>query len=204
MENTVLQWVATYGYVAIFSLLVFGIVGLPVPDEFLLTGCGFLVYQGHLHLIPTVLSALAGSMCGITCSYLIGRTMGWKFLHSRFGRLLHIRDEHIRRVHDWFDRIGHWALMVGYFIAGVRHFTAIVAGTSKLEWREFALFAYSGALLWVSTFVFLGYHFGPQWAGVLEVVERNLKLAAIVLAALLIAYFVFRWLKRKTAPSPRS
>ena len=59
MENTVLQWVATYGYFAIFSLLVLGIVGLPVPDEFLLTGCGFLVYQGHLKLIPTVASALA-------------------------------------------------------------------------------------------------------------------------------------------------
>jgi membrane protein DedA with SNARE-associated domain len=204
LESTVLQWVATYGYVAIFSLLVFGIVGLPVPDEFLLTGCGFLVYQGHLQLIPTVLSALAGSACGITCSYTIGRTVGWKFLHSRAGRLLHITDEHIRRVHDWFNRLGHWALLVGYFIPGVRHFTAIVAGTSKLEWRSFALFAYSGALLWVSTFVFIGYHFGPQWTAILEAVEHNLKLASLVLGAVAIAYVVFRWMKSKTAPSPRS
>jgi membrane protein DedA with SNARE-associated domain len=204
LESTVLQWVATYGYVAIFSLLIFGIVGLPVPDEFLLTGCGFLVYQGHLQLIPTVLSALAGSTCGITCSYLIGRTMGWKVLHSRAGRLLHITDQHIRRVHDWFDRIGHWALMVGYFIPGVRHFTAIVAGTSKLEWRSFALFAYSGALLWVSTFVFIGFHFGAQWTTILELVEHHLKRASIVLGAVVIAYLVFRLLRRKTAPSPRS
>ena len=193
----VLQWVHAYGYLAIFSLLVFGIVGLPVPDEFLLTGCGFLVYKGDLQLIPTVLSALAGSTCGITCSYLIGRTVGWKFLHSRLGKLLHITDERIRQVHDWFDRIGHWALMVGYFIAGVRHFTAIVAGTSKLEWREFALFAYSGALLWVSTFIFIGYHFGPQWTAILEAVESNLKLASIVLGAIVIAYLVFRALKGK-------
>ena len=63
LENAVLQWVATYGYFAIFSLLVLGIVGLPVPDEFLLTGCGFLVFQGHLRLIPTFASALAGSAC---------------------------------------------------------------------------------------------------------------------------------------------
>ena len=132
MENTVLQWVSSYGYAAIFGLLIFGIVGIPVPDEFLLTGCGFLVFQGHLRLAPALASAWAGSACGITCSYLIGRTVGWKFLHSRAGRLLHIRDEHIRRVHDWFDRIGHWALLAGYFIPGVRHFTAIVAGTSKL------------------------------------------------------------------------
>jgi hypothetical protein len=109
----------------------------------LLTSCGFLIYRGSLHSIPAFASALAGSMCGITCSYIIGRTLGWKFLHSRAGRMLHVRDEQIRWVHDWFNRIGHWALMIGYFVPGVRHFTAIVAGTSKLEYPGFAAFAYT-------------------------------------------------------------
>jgi membrane protein DedA with SNARE-associated domain len=173
---------------------VLGIVGLPVPDEFLLTGCGFLIYRGQLHPIPTFASALAGSMCGITCSYAIGRTLGWKFLHSRAGRWLHIRDYQIRWVHDWFNRIGHWALMIGYFVPGVRHFTAIVAGTSKLEYRGFAAFAYAGALLWVSTFLFLGYHFGPRWEQILGVVEHNLKNASIVAGVLIVAYGVMLYL----------
>lgn len=197
MEDTVLQWVATYGYIAIFALLLTGIVGLPVPDEFLLTGCGFLVYQGDLHLVPTFASALAGSMCGITCSYFIGRTIGWKFLHSRAGRMLHIRDQDIRRVHDWFDRIGHWALMIGYYIPGVRHFTAVVAGTSKLEFPEFALFAYGGALIWVSTFLFIGYHFGQRWHQILDLVEQNLKLASIVLGVLVLVYLLYRYFRQK-------
>lgn len=200
MENTVLQWVATYGYFAIFSLLVLGIVGLPVPDEFLLASCGFLVYQGHLRLTPTVISAFCGSASGITCSYIIGRTVGWTFLHSRLGRLLRIRDEHIARVHDWFNRIGHWALMVGYFIPGVRHFTAIVAGTSKLEYHAFALYAYSGAVLWVSSFVFIGYHFGKRWQQILGLIDHNLKIASIVLVLLIVAYLVARYVaKRKRA-----
>ncbi|HYL37036.1 MAG TPA: DedA family protein [Bryobacteraceae bacterium] len=197
MESTVLQWVQTYGYAAIFSLLVLGIVGLPVPDEFLLTGCGFLIFQGALRPAPAFLSALAGSMSGITCSYLIGRTLGWKFLHSRLGRLIHITDEDIRRVHDWFDRIGHWALLTGYFIPGVRHFTAIVAGTSKLELRLFAMFAYSGAALWVSTFLFIGYHFGSRWQQILTVVEHHLKLASLILGAVVLAYVVVRYLLRR-------
>lgn len=197
MENAVLQWVATYGYVAIFSLLVLGIVGLPVPDEFLLASCGFLVYEGHLYLIPTFFSALAGSACGITCSYMIGRTMGWKFLHSRLGRLMHIRDDHIARVHDWFDRIGHWALMAGYFIPGVRHFTAIVAGTSKLEYRSFAVFAYSGATIWVSVFVFIGYHFGKNFHSILDAVEHHLQIASLVLGAMIAAYVLYWYSKRR-------
>ena len=201
MENTVLQWVATYGYAAIFSLLVLGIVGLPVPDEFLLAGCGFLIYQGHLRPVPTFFSALAGSMSGITLSYIIGRTAGWKVLHSRFGKLLHISEGRIQRVHDWFDRIGHWALLIGYYIAGVRHFTAIVAGTSKLEYRSFALFAYSGAILWVSTFLFIGYHFGKRWPEILALVEHHLKLWSIVGGLAIAVYIVIHYLylrRRKT------
>ena len=193
---------SSYGYAAIFFLLVFGIIGVPVPDEFLLTSCGFLVYQGHLQLIPTVACAFAGSVSGITCSYTLGRTLGWKVLHSRFGRLLHIRDDHIRRVHDWFGRIGHWALMVGYFIPGVRHFTAVVAGTSKLELGSFAAFAYSGAALWVGTFIFIGYHFGARWKQILGLVEHHLKLASVVVGALIVAYLVFRFLRQRSRKRP--
>lgn len=202
MESSVLQWIANYGYVAIFSLLVLGIVGLPVPDEFLLTGCGFLAYEGHLHLVPAYACALAGSMSGITCSYIIGRTLGWKFLHSRLGRFLHISDQRIRLVHDWFDRIGHWALIIGYFVPGVRHFTAIVAGTSKLEYRSFALFAYCGATAWVTTFVSIGFHFGKRWPEILAVVEHHLKLASIALAIAIVIYIAIRYLFLASRRSP--
>ena len=87
--------------------------------------------------------------------------------------------------------------MVGYFIPGVRHFTAIVAGTSKLEYREFALFAYGGAALWVSTFVFIGYHFGERWPQILKLVEHHLTIASSILGALVLAYLVFRYFRRK-------
>ena len=69
MEQQVLAWITQYGYLAIFSLLVLGIVGLPVPDETLLTFTGYLVYQGHLSLPLALLSGFAGSACGITTSY---------------------------------------------------------------------------------------------------------------------------------------
>ena len=48
MEQTLLHWIAQYGHAAIFGLLVFGIVGVPVPDETLLTLAGALVRHGDL------------------------------------------------------------------------------------------------------------------------------------------------------------
>ena len=195
--EAVLQWVSTYGYVAIFTLLVLGIVGLPVPDEFLLVFSGYLVFSGRLIAPGAFAAALAGSLCGITCSYLLGRNLGLPLLHSKLGRYVHISDLHIRRVHDWFHRAGHWTLFFGYYIPGVRHFTAVVAGTSGLEYGPFALYAYSGALVWVSVFLWIGYHFGERWRVAVELVDHNLKLAAIAVGVVLALYLAVRYFTRR-------
>ena len=191
--DVALSWVSTYGYVAIFGLLVLGVVGLPVPDEWLLVFSGYLIYSGRLQAAPTFAAALLGSVCGITLSYWIGRKVGLPLLHSQFGRLLHVSDQRIAQVHQWFDRIGHWLLFFGYYIPGVRHFTALVAGTSLLEFRSFAAYAYTGALGWVSIFLVLGYYFGENWQSALAVVEANLKMVCAGGAAILVVFLVVRW-----------
>ena len=40
--------------------------------------------------------------------------------------------------------------MIGYFIPGVRHLTAYFAGVSNLTLWRFCLYAYGGALIWIS------------------------------------------------------
>ena len=73
MSDVAFHWIEHHGYVGIFSLLAFGIVGLPVPDEWLLTFSGFLVFKGTLRFVPTFGAAFLGSACGITVSYTLGR-----------------------------------------------------------------------------------------------------------------------------------
>jgi membrane protein DedA with SNARE-associated domain len=193
------QWVSHYGYAAIFSLLVLGIVGLPVPDEWLLTFAGYLVYKNHLHLWPTFASALLGSMCGITISYGLGRSLGL-FLVHHYGRFFRITPEDLTRVHVWFERFGTWTLLIGYFIPGVRHLTAVIAGTSKERYLLFAIYAYSGALLWVTTFISLGYYFGDEWSHVLKQVQNHLSVFAWIALALLVVLLI-RWFTKKRAAS---
>ena len=198
MEQQILAWIAQYGYVAIFCLLMFGIVGLPIPDETLLTFTGYLVFRGHLSLVPAYLTALAGSACGITISYLLGRTFGLGLIH-RYGRYLRITEEHIERAHAWFRKVGHWSLTFGYFVPGVRHLTAYAAGMSELEPPNFALFAYSGACLWVASFVGLGYFLGDRWKAVEQNVDRYLKGFGIALAVLAVAYIAWRIVRTRRA-----
>jgi len=198
MEQHVLAWIAQYGYAAIFSLLVLGIVGLPVPDETLLTFTGYLVFTGHLSPVPAFLSACAGSAYGITISYMLGRTFGLKLIH-RYGKYVRITEDHIVKAHAWFARVGHWGLTFGYFIPGVRHLTAYAAGMSEVEPHQFALFAYSGSILWTASFISLGYFLGERWHAVQKNVERYMVGVAVVLLILAIAWLVWRkWFRARS------
>ncbi|HYW42919.1 MAG TPA: DedA family protein [Bryobacteraceae bacterium] len=199
MEQHVLAWITQYGYAAIFLLLVCGIVGLPVPDETLLTFTGFLIFQGHLAAPLAFAATLAGSACGITISYWLGRTFGLKLVH-RYGRYMHLTEEHVNKAHAWFERVGHWGLTFGYFVPGVRHLTAYAAGMSLVGAPQFALFAYTGAVLWVSAFLSLGYFLGDRWEAVEKDIHHYLSVLAIGLAILAAAWLVWRkWRQSRPA-----
>ena len=185
------QWIPTYGYGMIFLLLVAGVVGLPIPDETLLVFCGYLISKGTLNPVGTFCAALAGSWGGISLSYTIGRTLGLGAVH-RFGKYMHLDEATLEKVHQWFDRIGHWALFLGYFIAGVRHFTAIIAGTSKLDFLSFAKYAWPGGLLWVSTFLTLGYFLGENWKRIAESIHTYVLYVSIALLLAAVGYVIFR------------
>jgi len=194
--EAVFGWVAQYGSIALFFLLMLGIVGLPIPDETLLVFSGYMIFKGNFHPLTTLIAAFLGSACGITVSYWLGRTFGLTLMH-RYGRLFHITDEQLHRVHDWFERAGRWTLAIGYYIPGVRHFTAVVAGTSELAFHEFAIFAYGGAFIWVSSFLTLGYFIGDGWERASEQAHHYLLIASVAIGSLLLCYFLFRKWRRR-------
>jgi membrane protein DedA with SNARE-associated domain len=160
-EHAVTQCIASYGYLGFFVLLVLGIVGLPIPDEWLLVICGYLAFHNVLSFYPTVAIAAIGSIAGLTASFMLGRSSSGFFLR-RFGSLLSIDDYRIARAHHWFEHWGRWVLVVGPFIPGLRNLLGYVAGASGLRLRAFARFAYFGGLISSMTFVTFGYVAGTH------------------------------------------
>ncbi len=199
--ETITYWLENYGSLTLFVLLALGIIALPVPEETLLTITGVWLSKG-LFANPsiTVLAAILGSMCGITVSYLLGRNLGHFLLH-KYGSWIGITESRLEKAHNWFDKYGKWSLFFGYFIPGVRHFTGISAGITELQYKHFALFAYFGAALWVSTFLSIGYFFGDYWTSLFEVIEDEIEgSVTLFIAALIIIgtlFFSASYLKRK-------
>lgn len=194
--DSLFAWVQHYGYAGLFTLLILGIVGLPVPDETLLVFSGYLVSTGRLQGWATYSTAFLGSISGISISYLIGRSIEHSLIH-RYGRFLHLTERRMDQVRGWFHRIGDWALFIGYFIPGVRHFTALVAGMSKLEYPNFAVFAYTGAAVWVGTFITAGYYLGANWQNALHFVHRYTLLILVTIVVAAFAVIVIGNIKKK-------
>lgn len=190
-ENSDLSlWLIQYGSFALFVLLTLGIIILPVPEETLMVIAGILMKQGKLPVSQTVSAAYLGCLCGITASYVLGRT-GGLFMITRYGSWLGIGPKQLEYAHRWFKKFGKWALCMGYFIPGVRHFTGLCAGMTSLQFKSFALFAYTGAFVWVSLFLSIGYFFGHYALSLFENIEINFESALLVLAAMTIIYFIF-------------
>lgn len=192
MAETILTWLSTYGYLALFGILALGILGLPLPDEVLLASAGMLVSQGKLELVRVLLAAVLGSWCGITVSYILGYTVGNLALEKivKHEHIFHISSDKVAKVRRKFDRIGGWILMFGYFLPTIRHVMGVVAGTMSLRYRVFALFAYMGALVWSATFVSLGYTFGVKWFKMSSQVRNDLLIASGGVALLLVLLYV--------------
>ena len=170
-------WIAHYGYPAIFFLLIGGIVGFPVPDQLLLIISGYLVLTGSLSMTPTLIAAILGSICGITISYLLGRSSGSYLSKTRFA------GSRLENARKWFERFGGWTLVFGYFVPGIRNLIGFTSGMMRLQVGFFAPYAYAGAIVSSLTCIGLGYFLGSQASWVLTSLGR-FALLAIAAAAI--------------------
>ena len=196
VTETILRWVTEYGYIAIFSVLALGIIGAPIPDEGVLAFAGYLVYEGKLLLVPTLAAAFLGSACGITLSYGLGRTVG-AYLISKFGHAVHITGEKVTHVHSWYDRVGEWGLLFGFYLPGVRHLIGFGAGIAKLPISVFALFAFTGAFTWSITFVSAGYFLNRQWTLVFGKIRPTLMTSSIVIVTIFAIHCWSQFLRKQ-------
>jgi membrane protein DedA with SNARE-associated domain len=189
LTETILRWVTEYGYIGIFSLLALGIFGAPIPDEGVLAFAGYLVYEGNMQPFPILAAAFLGGAYGITLSYGLGRTIG-TYLISKFGHAVHITGDKVTHVHTWYDRVGKWGLLFGFYLPGVRHLIGFGAGIAKLPLSVFALFAFTGAFIWSVTFVSAGYFLGRHWTLVFGKIRPTLMTGSIVIVSLVLLYIV--------------
>lgn len=192
-----LKWIeelfASYGYSVLFFGLLLEFIALPFPGETTMAFAGFLSYTDRLDFIVLIAVAFAGTTIGMTITYFIGLKAGLPFI-QRYGKWFLFSPAKLEKTQRWFERYGSILVSIGYFIPGVRHFTGYFSGIIALPFRKFALYAYSGALLWVVLFLGIGKIFGPQWMGIFHLFELYALwiISGIAVIAVLILLYRYR------------
>lgn len=184
--HAIILFITKYSYAGIFIALSLGILGLPIPDESLITFTGFLSSQGKLNIQLLLPVINAGTILGITVSYFLGKVVGSYVLDKYISNFL-LSADHLKKTKFFYDKYGRYTLLIGYFIPGVKHLTAIFAGINNMPYRQFAIFAYIGAILWTTTFFILGYLLGHKW----HYVTHNLFITPFILVVLILFLFLY-------------
>ncbi|MGS2779253.1 DedA family protein [Robertmurraya sp. GLU-23] len=188
----ILDIIEENGYLGLFLWLWFGVVGMPVPNEIIAMTVGLAASLGTLNPVCIFLSTYLGIVAALTTSYLAGKYIGVRLLpffrkSKRMARTIDRSFQSIEKYHAF-------SLLFSYFIPGLRNFVPFIYGLSKLSYKVFALFAYSGAFIWLSIVFSLGYWFGDQKEILVEYETELLLMGSIVFVC---AFLLIKVINRK-------
>lgn len=184
MKETMLTFIQHYGYAAIFVFMMLGIIGLPLPIEFLLLFAGSVVAAAKLHMFWLISTAWLGAVTGMSVNYGLGRTIGIPSI-SRITKYVHLHEDKLNQLAIRFQKSGAILIMFGYFVAGLRHASPFLAGASGMPYKRFLFYTTAGGLLWISVFTFFGHKLGHHWHSLLKWLHHPLLILAIVVVGAL-------------------
>jgi membrane protein DedA with SNARE-associated domain len=195
------HFVATYGYLAIFLLMVAESACIPIPSELVMTFGGALaagaVPGTGLNLAGVIIAGVAGNVVGSYLAWAVGRYGGQPALR-RWGRRIHIRDHDLDRATQWFDRYGPRAVLVGRLLPVVRTFISLPAGIAGMDPVRFGIYTTVGSIPWIAALAAAGYAVGANWNSIVTGFKGPTYIVAAVLVIGL-GVAVWRWRRRNSA-----
>ncbi len=176
------------GYVGIFLWLWLGMLGIPVPNEAIVTTIGYLSSTNTLQADIVFLVGYLGIVASLTTSYLLGKVLGKNlvvFLSKKKGT-----KRSIRKALHLIKKYHVYSLVVSYFIPGVRIFVPFLYGMMRLSYFRFALLSYTTAFIWFCLFFSLG-----MLSGTNKDLSMYVALTAIVLISVISV--LINWFRRR-------
>jgi membrane-associated protein len=187
-------WV--YGFLFAIIFAETGLVVTPfLPGDSLLFAVGALAGTGTLSVWYAGILLFVAAFTGNAVNYAIGRTIGPKVFHATdhtgFSHKLLNRD-HLKRAHEFFERYGGKAVILGRFVPIVRTFVPFVAGAAQMSPPSFVFFNFVGAAAWVGLCVGAGYFFGN-----FEIVKKNFSLVTIAIVFVSLLPVIVEFIRHK-------
>lgn len=160
----------TWTYLILF-LIIFAETGLVVtpilPGDSLLFAAGAIAVKPGtgINIFTMLILLIVAAILGDMVNYAIGNKIGARAFS---GKYRFFKTEYLLRTQRFYEKHGGKTIIYARFIPIIRTFAPFIAGIGTMTYKRFAMYNVSGAILWVSIFLFLGYFFGD-----LPIVKQN-------------------------------
>ena len=167
--DKLMAWITDHYGLYMVMFIIFAETGLFVgfflPGDSLLFITGILIanspapfaneFMDLVYWISLIsLSAIVGNMLG----FWFGRETGHLWFEKRDTWLF--KQKHLKQAHDFYEKKGSLAIILGRFLPIVRTFAPLVAGIVDMSKKKFFLYSIYGAFAWVFSMIMAGFLLG--------------------------------------------
>ena len=212
MLESLIEFFTTYGYFAVFGVLLISGFGIPIPEDITLVAGGFisslscsiessflpaLRQCNQVHIMFGI--GMAGVLVGDSVMFFIGRIFGQKILNIKFFSKI-INPQRYLWIEEKFEKYGGFFVFVARFMPGLRSPIFVFIGISrKVSYLKFVLIDGFAALISVPVWVYLGFWAERQLSG-MHVLEHYIKkgqLSTLIIIGLIIGVICFWYIKKQ-------
>jgi len=194
------ELIANYGtwIYAILFLIIFvetGIVIMPfLPGDSLLFAAGMLAALNPegLNVWIVIALLLVAAILGDACNYAIGKYFGMKVLKIKvFGKNF-VKQEHIDKTNEFYEKYGASTIIVARFMPIVRTLAPFVGGVGRMSYPKFLTYNIVGAIVWVAGITLAGYFLGE-----IPIIKNNFSKVVLIIIILSVLPLVYAFIKNK-------
>lgn len=188
MTAALSNFVAGYGLLAVFVLMVAESCGVPFPSEVTMPAAGLLAATGHLNLVAVIVTGAFANLVGSLIAYWLAARFGEPLLLGP-GRYAGIRRHHLELADGWFQRWGLPAVFIGRMLPVIRTYISFPAGLARVEILRFSVLTFVGALPWCAALTLVGYVLGRNYDRISGPIEKlAIAIAVLVVIGLVVWY----------------
>lgn len=191
-----IDFFSSYGYWAVFFVLLICGFGVPIPEDITLVSGGVISGLGYTNVHWMLVVSMIGVLVGDSTMYWLGRVYGEKILKFPLIRKI-ATPERFTQVQERFEKQGWKLLFVARFLPGLRAVVYLVSGiTRKVTFTRFVLVDFFAAIISVPIWVYLG-DFGARNLDWLEAQIRKGQMAIWVILIVAGLFVFWKWKKSR-------
>ena len=193
--SDITQFLFLHGYSILCAGVFLSQAGIPIPAVPILITAGTIAGMGQMNLYVALVVAFSASTVSDIFRYYLGRRLGNRVL-VLLCRLSLEPDSCVRQTEDLFGRHGAKSLIYCKFVPGLDAVVASMSGIIQMRFSRFLAFNSLGTLLWVASYIGIGYIFSDALDDLLVYASHMGKTFFWLLMAALVIYIAWKYFRR--------